>query len=157
MLTGQASNAAKARRSAQGELTPTPHTGPNSWPMTVVTPEARDASRTRGDNRCTWVSMAPGVGDEPLAADHGCAGADDDVDAVEGVRVAGAAHALTRPPRMPMDTLRTPAYGSMSTTLETTTSQVSRTLAALRAIPSRAVLPKPMRKLVAGVLESCST
>lgn len=58
MLTGQASNALKACRSAQGELTPTPHTGPNSWPMTVVTPEASDASMMRGDSRWTWVSTA---------------------------------------------------------------------------------------------------
>ena len=32
MLTGHASNASNAVRSPQGELTPTPHTGPNSWP-----------------------------------------------------------------------------------------------------------------------------
>ena len=65
MLTGQASKALKACRSAQGELTPTPQTGPNSWPMIVVTPEASEASMMRGDSRWTWVSTAPAVAIRP--------------------------------------------------------------------------------------------
>ena len=65
MLTGQASKALKAWRSAQGELTPTPQTGPNSWPMIVVTPEASEASMMRGDSRWTWVSTAPAVAISP--------------------------------------------------------------------------------------------
>lgn len=47
VLTGQASNALNACGSAHGEFTPTPYTGPNSWPMIVVTPEAREASGVR--------------------------------------------------------------------------------------------------------------
>ena len=61
MLTGQASNAPNACRSAHGELTPTPHSGPNSWPMIVVTPDASAASMIRGLSRWTWVSIAPAV------------------------------------------------------------------------------------------------
>ena len=50
-----------------------------------MTPEDSAASMMRGDMRCTWVSMTPGGGDQSLAADDERAGADDDVDAVEGV------------------------------------------------------------------------
>ena len=51
MLTGHWSKLLKAWRNAHGEFTPTPQTGPNSWPMIEVTPEASDASMIRGDSR----------------------------------------------------------------------------------------------------------
>ena len=91
MLTGQASKALNACRSAQGELTPTPQTGPNSCPMIVVTPEASEASMMRGDEQVDVGVDGAGGGDQPLAGDDRGAGADDDVDPVEGVGVAGAA------------------------------------------------------------------
>ncbi len=50
-----------------------------------------------------------------------------------------------RPSLIPMDTLRMPCAASITTTLLMTTSQVSRTAAALRCSPSRAVLPNPAR------------
>ena len=65
MFTGHWSKLLNACRNAHGEFTPTPHTGPNSWPMMVVTPEASDASMMRGDSRWTWVSMAPAVAMSP--------------------------------------------------------------------------------------------
>jgi hypothetical protein len=157
MFTGQASNALNACRSAHGEFTPTPQTGPNSWPMIVVTPEASEASMIRGDNRCTWVSMAPAVAMRPspetivvpvpTTTSTSC-------------RVSGFP-ALPmpemRPSRIPMDTLRIPWTASRTTTLEMTTSHVSRTRAALRCNPSRAVLPKPARNSSPGACASCST
>lgn len=145
MLTGQASKALKAWRSAQGELTPTPHTGPNSWPMIVVTPEASEASMMRGDSRCTWVSTAPAVAISPSPETI-----DVPVPTTTSTpsRVSGfPARPIEqiRPSRMPMETLRIPWAASITTTLLMTTSQVSRTAAALRCSPSRAVLPKPAR------------
>ncbi len=86
-----------------------------------------------------------GGGDEPFAGDDGGAGADHDVDPVEGVGVAARPMPLIRPSRMPIDTFRMPWTASITTTLLITTSQVSRTAAALRCSPSRAVLPKPAR------------
>ncbi len=157
MLTGQASKALKAWRSAQGELTPTPHTGPNSCPMTVVTPEAREASMMRGDSRWTCVSTAPAVAIRPSP------------DTMEvpvptttstPSRVSGLPArpmAQMRPSRMPMDTFLIPCTASITTTLLITTSQVSRTAAALRCSPSRAVLPKPARNSSPGFWASDST
>ncbi|CAM5585720.1 hypothetical protein SVIOM342S_07461 [Streptomyces violaceorubidus] len=145
MLTGQASKAPKACLSAHGELTPTPQTGPNSCPMIVVTPDARDASMMRGESRWTWVSTAPAVATRPSP------------DTIEvpvptttstPSRVSGLPARpipLIRPSRMPIDTFRMPWAASITTTLLITTSQVSRTAAALRWSPSRAVLPKPAR------------
>ena len=89
MLTGQASNALNACRSAHGELTPTPQTGPNSWPMIVVTPDASEASMIRGRQQVHVGVDRAGGGDQALAGHDRGAGADDDVDPVEGVRVAG--------------------------------------------------------------------
>ena len=91
MLTGQASKALNACRSAHGELTPTPQTGPNSWPMIVVTPEASEASMMRGREQVDVGVDGAGGGDEALAGDDRRAGADHDVDPVEGVGVAGPA------------------------------------------------------------------
>lgn len=145
MFTGQASKAPNACFSAQGELTPTPHTGPNSCPMIVVTPDASEASMIRGESRWTWVSTAPAVAMSPSP------------DTMEvpvptttstPSRVSGfpaRPMAWTRPSRMPIDTFRMPCTASITTTLLITTSQVSRTAAALRCSPSRAVLPKPAR------------
>ncbi|CAM5726151.1 hypothetical protein SFUMM280S_03413 [Streptomyces fumanus] len=145
MLTGQASNASKACLSAQGELTPTPHTGPNSCPMTVVTPEARDASMIRGESRWTWVSTAPAVAirPSPETMDVPVPTTTSTPSRVSGLPARPMA--WMRPSRMPMDTLRTPSTASITTTLLITTSQVSRTAAAFRCSPSRAVLPNPAR------------
>ena len=111
MLTGQASKALNACRSAQGELTPTPQTGPNSWPMIVVTPEASEASMMRGESRCTWVSMAPAVAIRPSPETIVGAGADDHLDAVQGVRVPGPADGGIRPSRTPIEVLPMPRTG----------------------------------------------
>lgn len=98
-----------------------------------------------------------GGGDESLAGDDRGAGTDDDVDAVEGVGVAARPIEQIRPSRMPMDTFRMPWTASITTTLLMTTSQVSRTAAALRCSPSRAVLPNPARNSSPGSWESDST
>ncbi len=145
MLTGQASNAPKACFSAQGEFTPTPQTGPNSWPMMVVTPDARDASKMRGESRWTWVSTAPAVAMRPSPETMVVP-----VPTTTSTpsRVSGLpARPIPeiRPSRMPMETFLTPCTVSITTTLLITTSQVSRTVAALRCSPSRAVMPKPAR------------
>lgn len=157
MLTGQASKALKAWRSAQGELTPTPQAGPNSWPMTVVTPEASEASMIRGDSRWTWVSMAPAVAISPSPETMAVP-----VPTTTSTpsRVSGLPArpmAWIRPSRMPMLVLRIPSTASMTRTLLTTRSQVSRTAAALRCRPSRAVLPKPARNSSPYACESDST
>ena len=57
--------AERVRAAPRAELTPTPQTGPNSWPMIVVTPEASEASTMRGDSRWTCVSTAPAVAIRP--------------------------------------------------------------------------------------------
>lgn len=145
MLTGQASKALKAWRSAQGELTPTPQTGPNSWPMIVVTPEASEASMIRGESRWTWVSTAPAVAiiPSPETMVVPVPTTTSTPSRVSGLPARPIA--AIRPSRMPIDTLRMPCTASMTSTLLMTMSQVSRTAAALRCSPSRAVLPKPAR------------
>ncbi|CAM5498109.1 hypothetical protein STANM309S_00352 [Streptomyces tanashiensis] len=157
MLTGQASKALKACLRAQGELTPTPQTGPNSWPMTVVTPLASEASMIRGDRRWTWVSTAPAVAMSPSPETMVVP-----VPTTTSTpsRVSGLPArpmAWIRPSRMPTDTLRMPCTASITRTLPRTTSQVSRTAAALRWRPSRAVFPKPARNSSPGFWESDST
>lgn len=157
MLTGQASKALKACRSAHGELTPTPQTGPNSWPMIVVTPEARDASMMRGESRWTWGSTAPAVAIRPSPETMVVP-----VPTTTSTpsRVSGLPArpiAAIRPSRMPTETFRIPSTASMTRTLLMTTSQVSRTAAALRCRPSRAVLPNPARNSSPCFWESDST
>ena len=143
MLTGQASKAAKACRSAHGELTPTPQTGPNSWPMMVVTPEASAASMIRGDSRWTWVSMAPAVAIRPSPGTMTVPvpTTTSTPSMVSGLpaRPTAADPALAdADAALPM-----PRTGSITTTLVITTSQVSPVRTAFRPMPSRAVLPKP--------------
>lgn len=99
----------------------------------------------RGDSRCTWVSTAPAVAISPSPETI-----DVPVPTTTSTpsRVSGfPARPIEqiRPSRMPMETLRIPWAASITTTLLMTTSQVSRTAAALRCSPSRAVLPKPAR------------
>ncbi len=157
MLTGQASKALKAWRSAHGELTPTPQTGPNSWPMMVVTPEASEASMIRGESRWTWVSMAPAVAIRPSPETIvvPVPTTTSTPSSVSGLP-ARPIEAI-RPSIRPMDVLRMPWIASITRTLLITTSQVSRTAAALRCRPSRAVLPKPARNSSPGAWESDST
>ena len=157
MLTGQASKAANAVRSAQGELTPTPHTGPNSCPMIDVTPEASEASMTRGLSRCTWVSTAPAVAmrPSPLTIAVPVPTTTSTPSRVWGLPARPIA--AIRPWRMPIEVLRTPRTGSRTRTLVTTRSHVSRTVAASRCIPSRAGRAKPVRNSSPGTWESCST
>ncbi|RUP66878.1 hypothetical protein SSPNP10_16565 [Streptomyces sp. NP10] len=157
MLTGQASKALKACFSAQGELTPTPQAGPISWPMTVVTPEARDASMIRGESRCTWVSTAPAVAISPSPETIvvPVPTTTSTPSSVSGFPARPIA--WMRPCRMPTDTLRMPWTASMTRTLLITTSQVSDTAAALRCRPSRAVFPKPARNSSPGRWLSDST
>lgn len=145
MLTGQASKALKEWRSAHGELTPTPHTGPNSWPMTVVTPEASEASMMRGESRWTWVSTAPAVAimPSPETIEVPVPTTTSTPSSVSGFPARPIEQ--IRPSRMPMETFRMPWTASMTSTLLMTTSQVSRTAAALRCNPSRAVFPNPAR------------
>ena len=114
MLTGQASKALKACRSAQGELTPTPHTGPNSWPMIVVTPEASEASMIRGESRWTWVSTAPAVAirPSPETMDVPVPTTTSTPSRVSGLPARPIAP--IRPSRMPMDTLRMPRTASIT-------------------------------------------
>ncbi len=51
MLTGQASKGVEGVAQRPGRVDADPQTGPNSCPMIVVTPEAREASMMRGDSR----------------------------------------------------------------------------------------------------------
>ena len=81
----------EAVRRARGELIPTPQTGPNSWAMIVVTPDASDASITRAQGVDVRVDHTCGR-DQPLAADDGRARADVHLHAVESVGVAGSAY-----------------------------------------------------------------
>ncbi len=156
MLTGQASKALNACRSAQGELTPTPHTGPNSWPMMVVTPEASEASMMRGDSRWTWVSIAPAVAIRP-SPDTIVVPVPTTTSTPSRVSGLPARPIETmRPSRIPIEVLRMPCTASMTVTLERTTSQVARTVVALRWMPSRAVLPNPARNSLPGSWESDS-
>jgi len=157
MFTGHASKALNACRSAQGEFTPTPHTGPNSWPMTVVTPEASDASMMRGDSRWTWVSTAPAVAIRPspetmLVPVPTTTSTSSRVSGLPARPIA-----WIRPSRTPIDTLRIPRTASITTTLEMTRSHVARTVAALRCRPSRAVLPNPARNSCPGSCASSVT
>ena len=125
MLTGHWSKLLNAWRSAHGELTPTPHTGPNSWPMMVVTPDASDASMMRGDSRCTCVSMAPAVAIRPspemMVVPVPTTTSTSSI--MSGLPARPTAQ--MRPSRMPIDTLPMRRVASMTTTLEITTSQVS--------------------------------
>lgn len=157
MLTGQASKELKACRSAQGELTPTPQTGPNSCPMIVVTPEASEASMMRGDSRWTWVSMAPAVAimPSPETIVVPVPTTTSIPSSVSGLP-ARPIEAI-RPSIRPIEVFLMPWIASMTSTLLITTSQVSRTAAALRCSPSRAVLPKPARNSSPGSWESDST
>ena len=89
MLTGQASKAANAPRSAQGELTPD---APDR--AELLADDRGDAGGERGlhDARGQQVDVGvdgAGGGDQPLAGDDRGAGADDHVDAVERVGVPG--------------------------------------------------------------------
>ena len=65
--------------------------------------------------------------------------------------------ALIRPSRTPIDTVRMPVTGSSRVTLVTTTSQVCDAVAARRCIPSRAVLPNPVRNSSPACCASAST
>ena len=92
-LTGKASIARRPRSSTHADPRPTPHIGPASWPMTVVTPDEISASNTRGLSVCTCVSMPPGVAISPSPSMTDGARADHDVDVVGRVGVAGLADA----------------------------------------------------------------
>ena len=157
MFTGHWSKLLNACRNAHGEFTPTPHTGPNSWPMMVVTPEASDASMMRGDMRCTWVSMAPAVAMSP-SPDTMVVPVPTTTSTPSMVSGLPARPiALMRPLRIPIDTFPMPCMASMTSTLEMTRSQVSRTAAAFSSSPSRAVLPKPTTNSLPRCCESYST
>ena len=126
MLTGQASKAANACAAPTAELTPTPQTGPNSWPMIVVTPEASAASMIRGDSRCTWVSIAPAVAMSPSPV---MIAVPVPTTTSTPSRVSGlpARPIAADPPLADADaTLPDAEDGSSTSTLVTTTSQVSR-------------------------------
>ena len=157
MLTGHWSKAAKAWRSSHGEFRPTPHTGPSSCPMTVVTPDDSEASRTRGDSRCTWVSTAPGVASRPSP---GMIVVPVPTTTSTPSSVSGFPArpiALIRPARTPIETARIPSTGSSRVTLLITMSQVAVAVAARRCMPSRAVLPKPVRNSSPAFCASAST
>ena len=91
MLTGQASKALKRVRSAQGGV------DADAPDRAELLPDDRgDAGGERGlhDPRREQVDVGvdgAGGGDHALAGDDGRAGADHDVDAVQGVGVAGPA------------------------------------------------------------------
>ena len=157
MLTGHWSKLLNAWRSAHGELTPTPHTGPNSCPRMVVTPDASEASMIRGDSRCTCVSMAPAVAisPSPLMIVVPVPTTTSTSSSVSGLPARPTP--LIRPSRMPIDTLPIRRVASMTTTLEITTSHVSRTAAPFRCRPSRAVLPNPARNSCPRCWASYST
>ena len=93
-----------------------------------------------------------GRGDQALAGDDRRAGADDHVDVVHHVGVAGPADAQIRPSRMPIDTLPMRRVASITTTLEITMSQVSRTAAALSMQAVAGGLGEAGEELVAALL-----
>ena len=71
------------------ELTPTPQNGPNSWPRMLVHARCEGGlADPRREQVDVGVNGAGGR-DQALARDDDGAGADDDVDVVRGVRVAG--------------------------------------------------------------------
>lgn len=125
--------------------------------MMVVTPEASEASMIRGDSRWTWVSIAPAVAIRPSPETIVVP-----VPTTTSTpsRVSGLPArpmAAIRPPTRPIEVFRMPCMASITSTLLITTSQVARTVAPLRCIPSRAVLPKPARNSSPGACESDST
>lgn len=112
---------------------------------------------TRGESRCTWVSTAPAVAIRPspetmLVPVPTMTSTPSRVSGLPARPIA-----WMRPSRMPTETLRMPRTASMTSTLLMTTSQVSRTAAAFRCRPSRAVLPKPARNSSPGFWASDST
>ena len=125
MLTGQASKALNACAAPSGELTPD---APER--AELLADDRGHAAGQRGlhDARRQQVDVGvdgAGGGDQALAGDDRRAGADDDVDAVEGVGVAGPADRVD-PALADADVeTRMPATASMTSTLLMTTSQVS--------------------------------
>ena len=96
-LTGQGSIASSIRARCQAPgvtvVALVPSAGPVPPPMIVVMPEASASSRSCGQMRWTWQSIAPAVRILPVAGDDLGGRADDQVgvDAVHGVGVAGLA------------------------------------------------------------------
>ena len=152
MLTGHWSKLLNACRSAHGELTPTPHTGPNSCPMMVVTPDASDASMIRGDSRCTCVSMAPAVAISPspemMVVPVPTTTSTSSI--MSGLPARPTAQ--MRPSRMPIDTLPMRRVASMTTTLEITMSHVSLHGCRLQQQPVACGLGESGEELVAAFL-----
>lgn len=125
--------------------------------MMVVTPEASEASMMRGESRWTWVSMAPAVAMRPSPETMvvPVPTTTSTPSMVSGLPARPMA--VIRPAVRPMEVLMMPWTASITSTLLMTMSQVSRTVAALRCRPSRAVLPKPARNSSPGAWESDST
>jgi hypothetical protein len=142
-LTGNWSIARSPRSSTQAEPRPTPHIGPASWPITVVTPEEISASKTRGLSVCTCVSIPPGVAMRPSPSMTA-------VPVPTTMSIASVVPGLPalpmpamRPSLMPMLATRTPSTGSSTTTFVMSRSQDSRADSACRPMPSRPVLANP--------------
>ena len=86
-----ASNAAHIIAIASGGFMPRSHTGPQSWPTSVVSPPASAVSHTWGESQMHMRIDASGRDDEPAGLEHRRAGVEHHVDPVHGVGVARSA------------------------------------------------------------------
>ena len=144
-FTGYASMARSPRSRTHADPRPTPHIGPASCPMIVVTPEEISASNTRGLSVCTCVSMPPAVAMSPSPSMTTVPVPTTMSMSSEVSGLPALPMPLMRPSRMPMLATRTPSTASSTTTLVISTSHDSRAESALSPIPSRPVLAKPTR------------